>query len=268
MRYDEISLGTAELLNKIDHKGLYSLKFYDPNGGLVSSKFVRDLPILARSSYLPAPEKSMTQRWLREEKGITVLVGLEDDLSYSCSIYDKSMELIYKDTKYEGYDLALGSGLRVALIRLIEPITLDNYKKELASFNLATVLEAHDFEGRSYFHYLYDSKNTLVDNSSCVAEVDKEGLSNYYLSQGELDKVTVNDDISRTLAPTLMSVQDWLKDKFDIYIEAKYSVQEECWIMHSIKPRDCTGVEYLNAGCGKTYQEALDNILLSTIKLF
>lgn len=63
--------------------------------------------------YIEAPTQSLAQKWLRDEKGVIVLVTL-DDVGMSFSVTSDTID--YKDSKhYLSYETALEYGLILAL---------------------------------------------------------------------------------------------------------------------------------------------------------
>lgn len=64
-----------------------------------------------------APTQSLAQKWLREEKGIVLIVDVDftELKCYYCNIYDHSRLLAKQSDNYITYEEALEEGLKEAL---------------------------------------------------------------------------------------------------------------------------------------------------------
>lgn len=64
-----------------------------------------------------APTQSLAQKWLREEKGIVLIVDVDftELKCYYCNIYDHSRLLAKQSGNYTTYEEALEEGLKEAL---------------------------------------------------------------------------------------------------------------------------------------------------------
>lgn len=67
-----------------------------------------------------SPTQSLAQKWLRDTKGIVVIVDVDftELKCYYCNIYDHSRLLAKQSSNYITYEEALEEGLEIAL-RLI-----------------------------------------------------------------------------------------------------------------------------------------------------
>lgn len=142
-------------------------------------------------------------------------------------------------------------------------------KEVLVSLETAKLLKEKGFNGKSFYHYHYDTDNerfTLQDNSiqlfiGCEGGLDTE---DHLLNQIELDK---NGNTSYNLiAPTQSLAQKWLRDVHKLIINV-IAKDDNIWTyttgsMEGFINIDGDYEDY------PTYEEALETALQETLKYY
>ena len=115
-----ISFETAKLAKEKGFEDRVNNAFYTFKGKLNSGKLLQTYNFTKNGEGCDAPTQSLLQKWLREEKEVVVLIGLQGtDNEFTTTIdydfKDGDSTTIYVWGYYKTYEKALEKGLKEAL---------------------------------------------------------------------------------------------------------------------------------------------------------